>query len=48
LRGETATVDLMEKRVELDLWYINNWSLWLDIKILVRTFATVIGQKEAY
>jgi undecaprenyl-phosphate galactose phosphotransferase/putative colanic acid biosynthesis UDP-glucose lipid carrier transferase len=48
LRGETATVDLMEKRVDLDLWYINNWSLWLDIKILMRTFAAVIGQKEAY
>jgi len=48
LRGETATVDLMEKRVELDLWYINNWSLWLDVKILMKTFAAVIGQKEAY
>jgi Undecaprenyl-phosphate glucose phosphotransferase len=48
LRGETATVDVMEKRVELDLWYINNWSLWLDIKILVRTFAAVLGQKDAY
>ena len=48
LRGETATVDLMEKRVELDLWYINNWSLWLDIKILMKTFSAVIGQKEAY
>ena len=48
LRGETATVDVMEKRVEFDLWYINNWSLWLDIKILVRTFAVVLGQKEAY
>jgi hypothetical protein len=30
-----------------DLWYINNWSLWLDIKILMKTFAAVIGQKEA-
>lgn len=48
LRGETATVDVMEKRVELDLWYINNWSLWLDIKILMKTFAAVIGQEEAY
>jgi Undecaprenyl-phosphate glucose phosphotransferase len=48
LRGETATVDVMEKRVELDLWYINNWSLWLDIKILVRTFAAVLRQKDAY
>jgi lipopolysaccharide/colanic/teichoic acid biosynthesis glycosyltransferase len=27
----------MAKRVELDLWYINNWSLWLDFKILLRT-----------
>lgn len=48
LRGETATIDVMEKRVELDLWYINHWSLWLDIRILFRTFAAVIGQKEAY
>ena len=47
-RGETATIDLMERRVDFDLWYINNWSLWLDIKILLKTFAVVIGQKEAY
>jgi len=37
LRGETQTVDLMAKRVEFDLWYINNWSLWLDFRILLRT-----------
>ncbi len=48
LRGETATVERMEKRVDLDLWYINNWSLWLDVKILLKTFAAVMGQKEAY
>jgi Undecaprenyl-phosphate glucose phosphotransferase len=36
-RGETPTVDLMSKRIELDLWYINNWSIWLDIRILVKT-----------
>ena len=36
-RGETPITDLMEKRVELDLWYVNNWSMWLDIKILFRT-----------
>jgi Undecaprenyl-phosphate glucose phosphotransferase len=48
LRGETARIALMEKRVELDLWYINNWSLWLDIKILMKTFPAVIGQEEAY
>ena len=37
MRGETQTVDLMARRVEFDLWYINNWSLWLDFKILLRT-----------
>ena len=36
-RGETETIDKMEMRVELDLAYINNWSLWLDIKILIKT-----------
>jgi Undecaprenyl-phosphate glucose phosphotransferase len=36
-RGETRTLDLMAKRVEFDLWYINNWSYWLDFKILLRT-----------
>jgi lipopolysaccharide/colanic/teichoic acid biosynthesis glycosyltransferase len=41
-RGETATVDLMAKRVELDLWYINHWNIWLDVWILLRTlFAQV-------
>jgi Undecaprenyl-phosphate glucose phosphotransferase len=36
-RGETPTTDLMAKRVELDLWYVNNWNMWLDIRILLRT-----------
>jgi len=47
LRGETQTVDLMSRRVEFDLWYINNWSLWLDFKILVRTLLVGI-QSAAY
>jgi undecaprenyl-phosphate galactose phosphotransferase/putative colanic acid biosynthesis UDP-glucose lipid carrier transferase len=47
LRGETQTLDLMAKRVEFDLWYINNWSPWLDFKILLRTW--VLGlQPTAY
>lgn len=45
LRGETRTVDLMAKRVEFDLWYIDNWSLWQDLRILLRTL--VIGLQPA-
>ena len=47
LRGETQTLDLMAKRVEFDLWYINNWSFWLDLKILLRTLALGL-QPAAY
>ena len=36
-RGETDTVDKMEKRVQFDLHYIQNWSLWMDIRIIVWT-----------
>ena len=46
-RGETETIDKMEKRVELDLAYINNWSLWLDIKILIKTPLTLFS-KDIY
>jgi putative colanic acid biosynthesis UDP-glucose lipid carrier transferase len=47
-RGETDTLDKMQKRVEFDLWYIDNWSLWLDIKIIFWTiFKGFIG-KAAY
>ena len=36
LRGKTPNVGLMKRRVDLDLWYINNWSIVLDLKILIR------------
>ena len=36
-RGGTDNIDLMSKRTELDIWYLENWSLWLDIKIMAIT-----------
>lgn len=36
-RGEVDTMEKAQRRTELDLWYIKNWSFWLDIKIVVRT-----------
>ena len=46
-RGETD-VALMEKRIQLDLWYINNWSQWLDLRIIARTAVEVLRGRNAY
>ena len=47
-RGETADVALMHKRIQCDLWYINNWSLWLDLRIMARTCIVVFRPRNAY
>jgi len=47
-RGATPSVEHISERVKLDLWYINNWSFWLDIRILIRTFFVVLGRQNAY
>ncbi|MEO7312952.1 MAG: undecaprenyl-phosphate glucose phosphotransferase [Chitinophagaceae bacterium] len=48
-RGETQTVEQMQKRVEHDLWYLENWNPWLDLKIIFLTvFNTLKGEKNAY
>ena len=46
-RGETKEIDQMTKRIESDIEYINNWSVWLDLTILLRTITAFTG-KEAY
>jgi putative colanic acid biosynthesis UDP-glucose lipid carrier transferase len=48
LRGETDTLDKMQRRIEYDRYYIKNWSLRLDLKILFKTVWTVIRASNAY
>lgn len=47
-RGETETLDKMQKRIDFDHRYIQQWSLWLDLKILFRTAFVVFKQENAY
>ncbi len=47
-RGETDTVDKMEMRIEYDLDYIRNWSLWMDCKIVLFTVWRSFMDKNAY
>jgi putative colanic acid biosynthesis UDP-glucose lipid carrier transferase len=48
-RGETNKLEDMEGRIKKDIWYIENWSVALDIEILLKTvFIMIIGDKKAY
>jgi polysaccharide biosynthesis protein PslA len=46
--GPVATEEALRARVRYDLEYINNWSLWFDLQILLRTVKTVLGQRHAF
>ncbi len=49
LRGETKQLIDMEKRVEADIWYVENWSLALDVRIVFRTIWNMLkGEEKAY
>jgi Undecaprenyl-phosphate glucose phosphotransferase len=47
-RGETRTIEQMERRVEHDLWYINNWSPLLDLRIILQTIVVALRQNKAF
>ena len=48
-RGETSEVWMMQKRIEYDIWYIENVNLWVDIQIILQTILNMIkGDSKAY
>jgi putative colanic acid biosynthesis UDP-glucose lipid carrier transferase len=47
-RGQTETLDKMEGRVKHDIYYIEHWSIWLDLKIIILTPIALIQNKNAY
>lgn len=47
-RGETDTLDKMEGRIQHDLYYLENWSLWMDLKIIITTPLATIQNKNVY
>ena len=47
-RGETREIEQMSARIEHDLWYINHWSLWLDLRIIAMTAAKVLFDDTAF
>lgn len=46
LRGETRDPQLMERRVEKDIWYMEHWSMWLDLKIIGKTVVNLFKGEE--
>lgn len=45
-RGETKELKQMEDRVKADIWYVENWNFWLDIKIIWKTIWNTIARRE--
>jgi putative colanic acid biosynthesis UDP-glucose lipid carrier transferase len=48
LRGETDTLDKMRARIEHDLAYLRNWSLQLDLQIVLKTVLVVLRPENTY
>jgi len=45
LRGATPNPDIMKQRMEFDLWYLNNWTIYLDLYIILKTFYVIFKYK---
>jgi len=48
LRGETDTIEKMKGRIDFDLYYINHWSIGLDLKIILLTIYSLLTGKTAH
>jgi putative colanic acid biosynthesis UDP-glucose lipid carrier transferase len=48
MRGETATLDKMQARIQYDLDYLRSWSVWLDLWIIVKTVKVVLARENAH
>lgn len=48
MRGETEVLDKMQKRIDHDLYYLQNWSIWFDLWIIMRTAWVVLRRDNAY
>jgi Undecaprenyl-phosphate glucose phosphotransferase len=47
-RGETPTLQCMKDRVDFDIWYVDNWSVLLDLRIILRTALELVRVRNAY
>ena len=48
-RGEIETEDDMVNRIKFDVFYIENWSMWMDVKIIIQTIVNIFkGEEKAY
>jgi Undecaprenyl-phosphate glucose phosphotransferase len=47
-RGETPSVEIMQHRIEHDLWYIEYWSFWLDVRIALMTIVQLLRPRNVY
>jgi putative colanic acid biosynthesis UDP-glucose lipid carrier transferase len=48
LRGEVKTIEDIRRRLQHDLFYIENWSLWFDIRIILTTLIKIFFSKQAW